>query len=279
MEKDKLFKSMKGTAHIAQFNVSFATADWKTAASYKDKWKKLDGASKSTMAVKTEGLTDELMQKITNLAWEDFRSKLEAAGIEVKTPDFTQGVSKYTQKVLSKLQQSGIQDNQSPYEVFGNVTSRTVPAEGFSVVEPARQNHFGLAGKELGFPALNVNYLVHFGYLDPSKGKAKNNFMNEMYLKSGVKFLEGVSIYWNSGVDIWPKHNKQGFIRINEHVYVDEPVGTLETVSQSSFQGFKNSQSNVGLLLTIDTDKYYKDAVDVLTRANTLLVDAIKARQ
>ncbi len=279
MQNDKLFKSMKGTAHIAQFNVSFATADWKTSAAYKDKWKKLDGASKSTMAVRTEGLSDMLMQKIADHAWEDFKGKLEAAGIEVKTPNFTEGVSKYTQKVLSGFMSPGIKDNQSPYEAFGNVTSRTVPATGFSVVEPTRQNHFGLAGKELGFPALNVNYLVHFGYLDPSKGKAKNDFMNEVYLKSGVKFLEGVSIYWNSGVDIWPKHNRTGFIRINEHVYVDEPVGSLETVNQSSFQGFKTSRSNVGLLLTIDTGKYERHAVDVLQRANTLLVDAIKARQ
>lgn len=278
-DKDKYFKKMKGVAHVAQFNVSYATADWKTASAYKDKWKKLDGASSSTLAVRTEGLNDELFQKITDEAWTDFKNKLEEKNITVKTPDFTEGVSKYTKNVLGKFMTSGIKDNQSPYEAFGNVTSRTVPATGFTAVVPDRQNQFGLAGKELGFPALNINYLVHFGYLDPSKSKAKNDFMKSTSLKTGVKFHEGVSVYWNSGADIWPKHNRVGFIRINEHVYVAEPVGKLEIVKSDQFEGFRASSSNMALLLTVDPDKYYKDALDVLKRSNTLIIDAIAKKQ
>ncbi|MGB1220739.1 MAG: hypothetical protein ACPG43_04325, partial [Alcanivoracaceae bacterium] len=174
LEKEKYFKKLDNPI-IGQFNVSFAYSDIKQAGSYKDKWRKLDGKSESAMRVNLKGLSDATMQKITDAAYEDFKAKLESAGVTTQEADLIEGMPKWLVKQYDKVIREGYPERQSHYEAYGAVESKTVPFSGSQVVDMAHPHMVGFSAKELKKEVLSVRYLLHFGYLDPKASKTEND--------------------------------------------------------------------------------------------------------
>ena len=75
----KFFKDLE-SVKLAEFAVSFTTSEAKSASTQSRT--NFNGA-KSALKVMTTGLTEELMQKITNDAYADFVEKLESKGLSV----------------------------------------------------------------------------------------------------------------------------------------------------------------------------------------------------
>ncbi|MCA9406525.1 MAG: hypothetical protein KC684_08305 [Candidatus Omnitrophica bacterium] len=269
IKNPKVFKG-ENKIVIGQFNVSYALADAKASnASSNDGWTR----SSSVLGVEVKGLNNEMLQKITDEVYADFKEKLIANGYTIVDMDLTEGVSKYTAMVIKKYTMEGYPENASLYRSsFNNKLHEiTIPATGFKVINPKFQNQLGLAGKELGVKPVTMNYILHVGYLQASKNKSEGVFDQSVWLSTGVKFLEGVQVYWSSGLDMYQTYKKAGQIKINEHIYKTTPVGTTEVVSNWNV----GSRASRKLELTVDPDKYYNDAIEVLKEANTRIVDAM----
>jgi len=269
LEKEKYFKKLDNPI-IGQFNVSFAYSDIKQAGSYKDKWRKLDGKSESAMRVNLKGLSDATMQKITDAAYEDFKTKLESAGVTTQEADLIEGMPKWLVKQYDKVIREGYPERQSHYEAYGAVESKTVPFSGSQVVDMAHPHMVGFSAKELKKEVLSVRYLLHFGYLDPKASKTENDFMNKVSLKTSVTFHPGVQVYWRSGAEIYKSHKKKGSILINKHVGAPGNFGDLKLVEESNW-----GKSYKEVDIAVDEEAYAKLAIDALSQANTLIVNEI----
>lgn len=270
MEKEKYFKKLKDPT-IGQFNVSFAYSDIKQAGSYKDKWRKLDGKSESAMRVNLKGLSDEIMQKITDEAYKDFKTKLEAAGIKTSEVNLYEGVSKFSKKTMEKVTLEGYPERQSHYEAYGAVESKTVPRSGTKVISFQHPHVVGFSGNDLKKEVISVRYLLHFGYLDTTASKSENKFMNEVTLKTGVTFHPGIQVYWRSGADVYMQsHKKKGSILIKDHIGAPGDFGEIKLVEESNW-----GKSYKELDITVDEQKYYQLALSALTQANTKIVNQI----
>lgn len=274
LEKEKMFKGMKAPA-IAQFNVSFAYSDIKQAGSYKDKWRKLDGKSESAMRVNLKGLSDATMQKITDATYADFKSKLEKAGVSIATADLHADLPKWITKEIDRYTKEGYPENQSHYDAYGAVDTKTVPFSGSKVIDYKYRNMIGYAAKERKQEFIAVNYLLHFGYLDTESKRAENSFMSEVYLKTGVTFHPGVQVYWRSGAEVYQKsHSKIGAILINQHIGAPGEYGEMKVVEQSDWgKAYKEID------IAVDEEAYAKLAIDALAQANTKIVDQIAKLQ
>jgi len=217
LEKGKYFKKVKNPA-ISQFNVSFAYSDIKQAGSYKDKWRKLDGKSESAMRVNLVGLSDEVMQRITDTAYKDFRGKLEAVGMPTTELNLTDDLPEWLSKQIGKVLKDGYPERQSHYEAYGAVESKTVPFTGSQVVDVKYPYQVGFVGAQRKKEAISVRYLLHFGYLETSSSKSENDFMNKVSLKTGVTFHPGVQVYWRSGVEVYLNQKKKGSVLIKDNI-------------------------------------------------------------
>lgn len=273
LEKEKYFKKLDSPI-LGQFNVSFAYSDIKQAGSYKDKWRKLDGKSESAMRVNLKGLSDATMQRITNAAYEDFTTKMTQAGITLQQTDLVEGIPKWLIKEFNRYQKDGYPERQSHYEAYGAVESKTVPREGTKVLDTKFTHIVGLSAKELKKEVINVRYLLHYGYLDPSASKTENSFMNEVTLKTSVSFHPGIQVYWRSGADIYKNHKKKGSILINKHIGAPGDFGKITLVEESNW-----GKSYKELDIAVDEAAYEKLAIDALAQANTLIVDQIAKMQ
>lgn len=269
LEKEKYFKKLESPI-IGQFNVSFAYSDIKQAGSYKDKWRKLDGKSESAMRVNLKGLSDATMQKITDAAYEDFKTKLASAGVTTQEADLIEGMPKWLVKQYDKVIREGYPERQSHYEAYGAVESKTVPFTGSQVIDMAHPHMVGFSAKELKTEVLSVRYLLHFGYLDPKASKTENDFMNKVSLKTSVSFHPGIQVYWRSGAEIYRTHKKSGRILINKHVGAPGDFGELKLVEESNW-----GKSYKEVDIAVDEEAYAKLAIDALSQANTLIVNEI----
>ena len=273
LEKEKLFKKMEAPA-IAQFDVSFAYSDIKQAGSYKDQWRKLDGKSESAMRVNLVGLSDATMQKITDAAYEDFKTKLAAAGISTTNADLYNDLPKWLAKEMKRVTREGYPERQSHYEAYGAVESKTVPFTGSKVIDFKFPHTVGFVGKERKQEMLSVRYLLHFGYLETNASKSENSFMNQVSLKTGVTFHPGIQVYWRSGATVYHTHKKAGSILIKEHVGAPGEYGNIRLVEESNW-----GKSYKELAIDVNEEAYYKLAVDALSQANTKIVDKIASMQ
>lgn len=273
LEKEKLFKKLESPI-IGQFNVSFAYSDIKQAGSYKDEWRKLDGKSESAMRVNLKGLSDATMQKITDAAYADFKTKLEAAGVSLTEQDIIKDMPKWLQKEYGRHLREGYPENQSHYEAYGAVESKTVPFSGSQVLNHKFPHLVGFSAKELKKDVISVRYLLHFGYLDPSASKTENSLMNEISLKTSVSFHPGIQVYWRSGAEIYKTHKKKGSILINKHVGAPGNFGELKVVEESNWgKAYKEVD------IAVNEEAYAKLAIDALSQANTLIIDEIAGMQ
>lgn len=269
LEGEKAMKNME-TLELSQFTVSFMTSEAKSANT--QSINNFNGA-KSALKVITNGLSKELMQKITDDAYEDFVKKAQENGFTVSSFDVKSNLPGYLKE--SYPDEGNFMENCDHYQVNGTLTTMTVSAKG----DPCQCNNYlgmaGYAAKESGKQPISISYLIGSGYLAAKAKVTKNEFMGEVYNKTSVKFFPGVQVWWRSGVDIWQTKSKKGEIKINSHIIAEGTPGKLVVADQTNLASY----SRATLQLNIDPQKYYNDAILVLKEANSRLVAAmVKAR-
>ena len=251
---------------IAQFAVSFTTMEGKSADTRSRN--NFNGA-RSYLIVNTVGLTEELMQKITNEAYQDFVKKLKEKKYTVSDYDVEANLSDGMKRYMPKTEI--IRENCDHYQAFGNIETTTIYANQKPGICNDLLYMIGHAAKNSGDVPISVSYLINSGYLLANAKKHKDNNLGKIYSKTKVAFLPGVQVFWRSGVDAWEKKNKAGQLKINEHVYVEGPAGELVIDEKTSMGNYSKST----LILNVDQEKYYEDAMTVLKQANTKLVNAM----
>jgi len=260
-------KFLKGQKEIklASFNVSYTTLEGKSASTQsRDNFY----GAKSKLSVRTTGLSPELLQKITDEAYEDFVAKLEAKGLKVTFFDAEALADDYIkdQIVKNKGRQG---EDLSHYQPFSYLKDITVAATGMPLISALDSWLVGYVAKKQKETPITVNYLINSGYLEANASKRDDKFFGKIYNKTKVKFHPGVQVFWRSGVDIWVKKNKSGAIKINEHIFSSGPAGTLVIDDQTKLISYSSAK----MTLKIDPEKYHADAIDVLKQANTKIVN------
>lgn len=265
LNKEKALKNVD-EIKIAQFAVSFTTMEGKSADSRsRDNW----SGARSYLIVKTVGITPELMQKITDEAYQDFVMKLKEKQYTVSDYNIEANLSKGMKRYMPDTKP--VAQNCDHYQVYSNIETTTIYANKKPGVCNNTLYFTGHAAKNSGDVPITVSYLINSGYLQANASKLKDNYLGKIYSSTKVAFLPGVQVFWRSGVDAWEKKNKAGEIKINEHVYVEGPAGELVVDEKTSLGNYSKST----LILNIDQEKYYQDALTVLKQANTKLVNAM----
>ncbi|WP_424962849.1 hypothetical protein [Ekhidna sp.] len=266
IDNKKFFKGMD-QVNLAEFTVSFTTSEAKTASTQSRT--NFSGA-KSALKVETNGLSKELMQKITNEAYADFISKLEAKGFDVSRYVVEDKVKKNMLRYIKRTENFAVDVDH--YQAFSAISTITASPNGQPFIIYKNQSQVGLAAKESGGKPINVNYIINSGYIQANANTAKNSFMNEIYTKTKVAFLPGIQVWWRSGIEGWEKPNKKAELKINKHIYVESGApGELITKNKTDLGRYGRAT----LEIKVDPDKYYTDAMNVLKQANTKLIDAL----
>ncbi|WP_288372564.1 hypothetical protein [uncultured Algoriphagus sp.] len=269
LDGEKAMKNMD-ELKLVQFTVSFMTSEYKSASTQSRT--NFNGA-KSALRVVTTGLTQELMQKIADDAYADFKAKAEANGFTLSDFDVKENLPKYLVETFPKT--GNFMENCDHYQVYGDISSITVSANGEPCLCNLNLGLSGYAAKESGTQPISVSYLLGSGYLAANAKVTKNTFMNEVYNKTNVTFYPGLQVWWRSGIDIWQTKSKKGEIKINEHIYREGPAGELVMEDKTELMTYSRASMN----LKVDPNKYYTDAMAVLQEANDKLIAAmVKAR-
>ncbi|MFC3881038.1 hypothetical protein ACFOSV_12665 [Algoriphagus namhaensis] len=251
---------------VAQFTVSFMTSEFKSASTQsRDNF----AGAKSALQVNTTGLTQELMQKITDDAYADFIAKAEAKGLPVSKFD---GYENYPESMKRYYPSTGnFKEDCDHYQAYGKLTSITVSANGDPCMCNDQLPLLGIAAKESDSQPISISYLLGSGYLAAKAMVDENDFLGKIYNQTDVTFYPALQVWWRSGADIYLSKAKKAEIKINEHIGAEGPAGEL-TVSDQTDLG---SYNRATLTLAIDEQKYYSDAMQVLKEANSRLINAM----
>ena len=263
VENKKHLKNL-GNVKIAEFTVSFTTAEAKSASTISRN--NFNGA-KSALRVLTTGLTKELMQRITDEAYADFVQQLEDRGFSVTRFKTEEKLNKGMRPYLKRT--DNYAEDVDYYQPYSHISTITVSAGNEPFIKQANLHMVGHAAKQSKEKPITVSYLVNSGYLQTSASKREDKFFGKIYNKTKVAFLPGVQVFWRSGINVWATKSAFGEIKINENVYREGLAGELVTKDESKLQ----KRSNATLELIVDFDQYYNAAMSVLKESNTKLVD------
>ncbi|UZD22280.1 hypothetical protein PBT90_02315 [Algoriphagus halophytocola] len=251
---------------VAQFTVSFMTSEFKSASTQSRS--NFSGA-KSALQINTTGLTQELMQRITDEAYADFKAKAEAKGLPVSKFD---GYENYPESMKQYYPSTGnFTEDCDHYQAYSKLSSITVSANGEPCICNDQLPLMGIAAKESGSQPISISYLLGSGYLAAKAKVDENDFLGKIYNQTNVTFLPGLQVWWRSGADIYLSKSKKAEIKINEHIGAVGPAGDL-TVSDRTDLG---SYNRATLTLAIDEQKYYSDAMQILKEANSRIINAM----
>ncbi|RDY59273.1 hypothetical protein [Flagellimonas nanhaiensis] len=263
VDKKKHLKNLQ-EVKLANFTVSFTTSEGKSASTISRN--NFMGA-KSALRVITSGLTNELMQRITDEAYADFVEKLEAHGFTITEYRPEEKLIKSMAPYFKRTENYA--EDVDYYQPFSHISTITVSAGNKPFVKYGNQYMVGHAAKQNKENPITVNYLINSGYLQANAKKREDKFFGKIYNKTKVAFLPGVQVFWRSGINVWSTKSAFGEIKINTNVYREGPAGELVTKDQSNLI----RRSNATLELIIDPDKYYNDAMSVLKEVNTKLIN------
>ncbi|MCB0497572.1 MAG: hypothetical protein KDC79_15620 [Cyclobacteriaceae bacterium] len=263
----KFFKDLE-SVKLAEFAVSFTTSEAKSASTQSRT--NFNGA-KSALKVMTTGLTEELMQKITNDAYADFVEKLESKGLSVTKYNTKKNIKESMQQYVKPSENFKVDVDY--YQAYSSISTITVSAGGGPFLKFNDQYFAGYAAQDKKERLVTVNYLVNSGYIAANASKTEDNFLGKIYNKTKVAFYPGVQVFWHSGLDIWVSKKDKGEIKINKNIYKEGAAGELKSIDETQLSRY----SRAVLQLTIDEQKYYNDAMDVLKQANTKIVNELIA--
>ncbi|MDN3202813.1 hypothetical protein [Algoriphagus sediminis] len=252
--------------NVGQFTVAFMTSEFKSASTQSRN--NFSGA-KSALQVNTTGLTQELMQRITDDAYADFVAQAQAKGFTVSDFD---GLAHTDESMKRYYPSTGnFKEDVDHYQAYSKLSTITVSANGKPCIDYDRLNFMGIAGKNSEVPPITISYLLGSGYLAAKAKVDENDFLGKIFNQTNVTFYPALQVWWRSGADIWISKSKKAEIKINEHIGAVGAPGELTIADQTDL----GSYNRATLELAIDEQKYYSDAMQILKEANTKLINAM----
>ncbi len=287
----------QNTLYVGDFRVTFVTFDKSSAKAESPMFSSDRGYARSTLRATLNGVSDEMMQAITDEAYRDFVSRLAQNGYTLG-PDSTLQQNRQWSKI--NFEDSPLK-NTSSFKLVtgGNREDASFAPTGRQLVEMNRGGTMPYnayyAAKEMDDPIINVNYVVHFVYFGSETDYQSNDFYDykgaeysaEVSAGQGIQVVPGSGIELMRGVDgTFSKPN--GRITINAPVVITGPFGKMAD-STSGFQKAANTFSSIMGMgsgkassakdITVNaTPAIYRErALAVLKEANTRLLGAMVA--
>lgn len=265
---------------IPQFTVGFVYQDAKNSsvsgtASRALSKSTAEANSSSTLGIHVRGLTDKLLMKMTDEAYDDLVSRLEANGYKVNKKPIMMSAPKWVLDEYKKHQKiDTIVKNCDYYQPFSNAQTYTVSAKGIRQLCNGHKHIWGLAAETTKKRPIVVDYLLHVGYLEKTASTASDNFLGRAYANTGVKLHEGMQTYWHSGIHMYESRGSKGVVQVHNNIGSDNPIpGRLSLAGENTIRYGKAKY----LELQIDPAKYYRDGMKVLKKTNEKLVAAMVA--
>ena len=265
VNKKKKFKKLQKVL-VPHFAVSFGIEDSATARSNS---RNTYGAGASAAAsAELRGLSDSLLQKITDAALEDFKRQMASNGYEAIVGPQAQQMLLNSQKMrYSKVFDGPVKDMSVYHFAFnGNFKDVTYAPTGMKLINPMWEA--SMATKKLDFPSLNVQYSVHFAWFDGKSSYDRRAFSGNEAMAASMGTNLNVQVIYSSGIEIL------GDTANNPKVSVD---GTF--FSKSAFTDNVEVKDSGGgsrkrrkLVVTANQDAYYRESIKTISRANTGLI-------
>lgn len=287
----------QNTVLLGDFRVTFITFDKTSATAKSGMFSSDSGYATSSMRATLTGVPDEVMQSITDAAYQDFKAGLAKNGYTIGDESALRGNATW-QKL--KYEGSPIKTKSSFKIVTGGSREDTTFApSGRSLMSKAigggiPYQAYDAAG-QLQVPIINVNYVVHFVYFGSEtdyKSNAYSNIKGAEY-SAEVSAGQGIQVTPGSGID-WMRGVTSTFSHPNATVYIQAPVvipgayGSSED-STSGLQKAANvfssvlgavsggSSSSKDINITANPEAYKANANAALLEANKRVLNALAA--
>lgn len=263
---------------VPQYNISFAIEDGQMVVA-ETKKKGFFGAKATASAyARIVGLQPQTMQKIVDEAYADFISQLTIAGFDVDADAYAK--IKDSQHITLH---TGPAENKSYYRAFNNkLNDITVAPTGMNVLK-SHGNGLGVIADEIGLPFLNVEYLLHFGYIDTETQTTEATLISGSTAEARVTIGQGLQVYWHSGMVVvnglenaFNKPNAKVMVEKNfystapfGHTTEDEASGGKDGLLGAFTAGFIGGERYV---INVVEDEYVSTSLAILKQVNAALV-------
>lgn len=280
---------------LGDFRIKFITFDKSSAKSESPMFSSDSGYAKSTLRAKLVGVSESVMQEITDTAYQDFISQLKNAGYSIENEKTLTSNSLWkdidTEKGPIKV------DSSFKAWTGGTEESTTLSPSGKSLLEFSMGNtmpyNVYAAADEIGMPIVNVNYTVHFVYFGSETDYKANahtdikgaEYSAEVSLGQGIQVVPGSNVEFSRGLTSTFSH-PNATISIGAPVVVPGAYGSNEDATSgaqkaanvfSSIVGIfsGSSQSATEINITADPAIYAANAKKALIGANKRIADAL----
>ncbi|MFT6578544.1 MAG: hypothetical protein ACJAW0_000982 [Zhongshania sp.] len=287
----------QNTVLIGEFSVTFVTFD-KTSATAKSSMFSSDtGYASSAIRAKLEGVPDDVMQSITDAAYQDFTAQLRANGYTIGDESALKGNAtwqkmKYDDSPRKTTSSFKIVTGGSREDATFAPTGKKLLSKNIGGVIPYQA--YG-AASELQLPVINANYVVHFVYFGSETEYRSNAYSDikgaeysaEVSVGQGIQIVPGSGINWMRGATS-TFSDPNGQILIQAPVVIPGAYGNSED-STSGMQKAANvfssvlgavsggSSSSKDINITANPSEYKVKASAALTEANKRVIGALAA--
>jgi len=287
----------QSTVLIGEFSVTFVTFD-KTSATAKSSMFSSDtGYASSAIRAKLEGVPDDVMQSITDAAYQDFTAQLRANGYTIGDESALKGNAtwqkmKYDDSPRKTTSSFKIVTGGSREDATFAPTGKKLLSKNIGGVIPYQAYD---AANQLQLPVINANYVVHFVYFGSETEYRSNAYSDikgaeysaEVSVGQGIQVVPGSGINWMRGVTS-TFSDPNGQILIQAPVVIPGAYGNSED-STSGMQKAANvfssvlgavsggSSSSKDINITANPNEYKAKANAALTEANKRVLGALAA--
>lgn len=280
---------------LGDFRVSFVTYDNTTAKSESPMFSADRGYARSSLRATLVGVSDDIMQSLTDAAYSDFVARLAASGYSVADSAVLASNAEW-----QKMKRLG--SPQKDAAVLGGLIGRSQESATFapSGKDMVAYNgndkmpfHAYLAADQLGRPILSVHYKVHFVYFGSETDYTSNRgieykgaeYSAQVSAGQGVQVVPGSSVEWMVGA-AGTFANPNATVAIGAPVLIPGAYGRSADATTNTQKAVNMFSSAVGMVtggsssakdieITADPQAYADNAKKALLEANQRLSAAL----
>lgn len=269
VHKKRRFKGLQRVT-VPHFAVSFGLAD--SAQTRTRSSNNYASGTSISAAAEISGLTEPVLQSLTDFAYQDFLQKMAAAGYEVMPGPQSQQMLLRNKLNRTTVSSEPVRNLSVYHNAFNpNFKDITFAPQGMSLFKPMWEA--SMATKKLGVPALNVQYSVHFAWFEGQSSKDRRAFSGNETLSSSMGTNLNVQVIYSSGVELLGDTAGNPKFSVEGTFYSNEPYWNDYDVSNTGGGSRKRMEVSVEA-----TDwAYYYEAMKTLARTNTALVSQMAA--
>jgi len=281
----KTLKNQSDKVIIGSFKVGFITEGKVKAVAKGGMFSGSIHQGKATARVNLVGMTDELMKKIANDAYQQMVQELQTAGYTVLAADELTGQPEYA--ALQAAGETGPQ-KEIPVNLLGGGKVDYVAPDGMNVIYfvgekkvafLSSMDTYNLAAdlsEATGANVLSVNYIVNFANAETHGG---------FKMTAGVKVGQGLSLVSGSSIGFYKgKKAFAGALALGQPVYSEKEFATIEKVTSKVEKAVGTAVNMASALLgggtsqseeynfNVVPEQFTAGAVEITTKTNHKLV-------